>query len=280
MTTEKGILLLATSHPYYGRMAYNLCVSIKATGSKIPVCILHQGRALAHLNESQRGIFDSIVEIDEQAFAAKLLLYKYSPFERTLFIDADTAWMPKRTPEQVFAELEGRAFQAIYAGEADEPDTKGKYLLWADVNEVRKAYDITGRIYKVRSEVMYFEKCDDAELIFEIANEVQQNPRVSVDLFFGHVPDEFCLNIALAQLQYAMNDQWQPSYWHNIHRQSVPLHIIANKYFVLSTGGNSVNHKIKKMYNSVMMAAHYATRLQYVFTLQSKKEVMPERHLI
>lgn len=274
MNNGKGILLLATTHPYYGRMAYNLCVSIKATGTTIPVCVLHQGRGLSHLSDAQKSVFDKVIEIEQQAFEAKLYLYDHSPFEQTIFIDADTAWLYKKTPEQLFATCEGLDFQAIV--ETTDP----RYMLWADEQQMREKYKITGELNKLRSEVMFFRKGEAAKEIFLLAQTIHDDPLVDVTMFAGQIPDEFCLNIACAILQVKMNAEWSPSFWFNINRKFFPLPELASRYFVISTGGNTVNHRVKKIYNSMMAGAFYKMRLQYVFTLQSKKEVLSERQTI
>src|SRR5687768_10941291 len=98
---DKGIILLATGAPFYGRMAYNLAVTIKAV-EPVSVTVLHKGAGISHLSQKQLSIFDNIIEITDESFAAKLCLLDYSPYDRTLYFDADMAWLPVKKPSELF----------------------------------------------------------------------------------------------------------------------------------------------------------------------------------
>jgi hypothetical protein len=280
----KGILLLATTHPYYGRMAHNLAVSIKATGTQIPICVLHSGRGLSHLNDRQKEIFDHVIEIPQSGFAAKLWLYRHSPFQKTLFIDADTAWLPKRKPEELFDQLAESKFEAIVEGFVDldgGPDSVSpRYKLWADLEQTKKAYPIKEKLYQFRSEVMYFKKDNSVSKMFTDAIKIQERPKIDVTLFGGVVPDEFALNVAASMNGIIPGVDFKPSYWYNLTKKTIPLPVLSQQFYVLSAGGNTVSAGIKKMYDTVMGAAFYKMKLQYLFTLQPKRNSIAERNLI
>lgn len=285
MKQEKGILLLATSHPYYGRMAYNLAVSIKATGTGIPIAVLHNGRGLSHLSDAQKSLFDAVLEIPQQAFTAKLWLYKYSPFQKTLYIDADTAWLYKRKPEDLFAEMADDRFNIIVEGSydpaTDESKLHPKYNLWSDLAQLKDKYQLKGKLFQFRSEMMYFKKDKQVEKLFAEARKIQANPKVDVTLFGGYVPDEFALNVAASILDMQPDRlDWKPSYWYNIVKKGIPLPILAQQYYVFSAGGNVSSAMIKKQYNHIMAAAFHKLRLQYLFMLHSKRESIAERNLM
>src|SRR5688572_20063663 len=116
-----GILIIATKHPMYGRMAYNLAATIKAGNKECPVAVLHSGRGLQHLSEFNKEIFDYLIEMPEHDYrvGTKLFAIDYTPFENTLVIDADNLWFQKRNPVDLFKELENFDFSAISEGMID-----------------------------------------------------------------------------------------------------------------------------------------------------------------
>lgn len=275
----KGIILIATGAPFYGRMAYNLAVTIKAA-EDIPVMVLHNGQGLAHLSQKQLDIFDEVKEIETQSFAAKLTLYDHSPFDQTLYFDADMVWLPERTPSQLFKELEGVPFTSITEGyydyETQENNGNPMYHFWADPLQAADKWGLSGRFYQWRSEVIYFSK--DAGPMFDLAKQVYKEPRVIVKQFAGHTPDELAINIAASKLGIEPHVyKWKPAYWHRLHGEGKTLPDIMHNYYLLSVGGNFASAVMKTCYNNVCKAAHRKLGLQYLFVLYSKKSVMPDR---
>lgn len=277
----KGIVIIATGAPFYGRMAYNLAVTIKAV-EDFPIAVLHSGAGLSHLSEKQKRIFDSTIEIDTTSFASKLSLYDYSPFDHNLYVDADTAWLQKRKPSDLFKELEGVQFTSITEGYHDfdtgEDKTNLKYHYWCEPMHAKEKYNLSGKFYQWRSEVIYFQRGKVAKKVFDDAKKIYARPRVSAKLFAGHIPDELAINIATCKNGVEPHQfRWSPSFWHRLHGEGVGLPSINENYYLLSVGGNYASGVMKDCYNRLCMAAHRKLGLQYLFTLQSKKSVMTDR---
>lgn len=275
----RGITLITTGHPFYGRMAYNLAVTIKAV-EDIPICVLWNGAALNHLSAKQLSIFDKLIEIKEQSFSAKLCLYDYSPYDETLYFDADTVWLPKKKPSELFDELKGVTFTSITEGyydfESGEDKSNLMYHFWAEPMEAKEAYSLCGKFYQWRSEVIYFNR--EAKELFDMTKEIYASPKVVFKQFAHHMPDELAINIAACKLGIEPHQfKWKPAYWHRLHGEGKGLHEIAYDYYLLSAGGNYASGTMKNCYNKVCMAAHRKLGLQYLFTLQSKKSVMVDR---
>lgn len=275
----RGIILVATGAPFYGRMAYNLTVSIKAL-EDIPVTVIYNGAALSHLSEKQKGIFDKLIEIPSLAFAAKLTLCDHSPYDHTLYLDADMVWMPEKKPSALFDELKDVVFTCITEGYYDYGEAKSyandMYHFWADPIEAAAKWKLDGKFYQYRSEVMYFTK--EAKPLFDLAKKVYAAPRVNVKKFAGHVPDELAINIAASKLGIQPHVyKWKPAYWHRLHGEGRSLPEIMYDYYLLSAGGNFASATMKMCYNNVCKAAHRKLGLQYLFPLESKRSVMPDR---
>lgn len=275
--SEKGIVITTTGHPYYARMAFNLAASIKAAQPDFPIAILHNGRALSHLGPHQLDIFDYIIEIDEgipAAQIAKLYAAFYTPFEKTLLLDADMLWLPVKTPDQLFAEVAACDFTGITEGK--EGDASSKYYFWADTAEIRAKYDIKTDIYQWRSEVMYFNV--EGREIIKRALAITENPNLNSIKMFAHtVPDELGINIAAAEAGVHPHVyRWQPSFWHLMNRNVIPKPAdLYNQYYLISFGSNYASGTIKQFYNQLVQAACYKLARQHVFSLESKKSFLP-----
>jgi len=233
-------------------------------------------------------IFNDMIEIEgnERGCGNKLFAIDYTPFENTLLVDADNAWMPGRNPEDLFKELDGVEFTAITEGMINFDtlinDLRPDYFVWGNIDEAKKAHGITGGImYQYRSEMMYFKKTEKIKNMFLLAQAIFDKPEIEVQKFGGNVPDEFALNIASCLLKIEPHKyKWQPCYWDRIHKRPLKDSELYQKYWVLSTGGNVVTYNTIKLYNRIVKAAHYQMGLQFLFNLQPKKSAIEERQLL
>ena len=274
---KNGILIIATGSPYYGRMAYNLAVTIRRVSS-MPIAVVHSGAALNHLSEKQRSMFTELIEAKEEAFKAKLDIFELTPFTNTLYLDADMAWLPEKTPEELFEKMKGRAFQCITEGYYDYKTSEDKsstaYYFWCDPIVARDVYRLENTLPKTRSEVIYFEK--GARKIFADAKKVYNNPKLNYKEFVKGVPDELAFNIALAKNNIQL-ENWQPSYWFGLSRKHISLSGLYNSFYLLSAGGHGADGTTKSLYNRVVAAACGKLGVQHLFPLVAKSSVMKER---
>lgn len=279
-----GICIVCCRHPYYGRMGYNLAVSIKAANKETPICVLHSGRGLAHLSEYQKEVFDIIKEIPEDfSVGTKLWAIDHTPFENTLMIDADNLWFQKRKAEELFKELDAFDFSAISEGFIDGADNQLRtdYFMWASVDKIREVYPVE-KMYQFRSEVMWFKKTERVIDMFKTAQDIFHNPQIDCMKFGGVVPDELPLNIACSIHGIEPHVyKWQPCFWDRIHKNHTKKDSgLYEKFWLMSTGGNNVTAYCVKLYNRLASAACYKLGLQFLFTLQPKKRVIEERKLM
>lgn len=270
---NKGIILIATGHPYYGRMAYNLALSIKACEG-VPVAVVHDEGALKHLNDKQREVFDHLIPLPgnyRNGIQAKLHLDELTPFDHTLYLDVDMVWIGKRSPSQLFKSMEGVPFAAIYEGDSDKPNNK--YYFWADSEEIKKAYGVD-KVPQLRSEVIYFESAE----VFQKARSLKPQTMLNSIRMFGNViPDELYFNIATAVLGIELK-AWMPAYWPRMHNEKMPTpSMLAQGYYLLSAGSNYVSPVIKNTYDRYMIHAANKTGVTHLFPIRSKKEWLPER---
>lgn len=272
---KKGIILIATGHAGYGKLAYNLALSIKAA-ELIDIAVVHSGAALSHLTEDQKGVFDYIIDLPdtyESGFKAKLHLDQLTPFTSTLYLDADMLWLSKM-PSDLFKDLDGSSFSIITEGCSDAVNPK--YYFWADVVEIKKAYSVD-KIWQTRSEVIYFEK---GTKVFKKLRELKPEKKLnSIRMFGEHIPDELYFNIGMGLLNIDPHvPNWMPAYWPRLHGDIIPnMNVLRSSYYLLSFGSNAVSPIMKKTYDNIMMVVANKLRIRYMFPLKSKKEWAPGR---
>jgi hypothetical protein len=285
---KQGILLVAIGHPYYGRMAYNLAVTLKACESEMPLAVITDRSALQHLSITQRALFDLEIPLDiddgnfHKANEIRLDLPKHTPFKETLAIDVDMAWLHKK-PSELFRLLGDRDFTAINEGyydlDTDIDHTSGKYSFWADRQELKESYGLKGKLYQFRGEFTLFRKSAAVAKLYREAKKIFYNPKVATQFHGGTVTDEFCLNIAANLVGIQPHaDCWQPTYWPGKNGWLLPtIPELMGQYYALSVGGNSATSKMKSAYGIITVAAANKLGLRQVFPLQAKRNYLTER---
>lgn len=280
---DKGILIVAVGHPYYGRMAYNLTMTIKSCEKDFPVAVVCSERSLNHLSAEQKSIIDHVIFAPgiSQNCTSKLFAYQYTPFKKTLLLDADTLFVPGRLPSELFHQLDGVSFTGITEGH--DGDVSQQYFFWCDPGEVKRKFPAIKKIYQWRSELIYFEKCAAIKKLFWDALKIASDPGVTFKKYKNAVPDELAINIAAA-----INDihphvyKWRPSYWFQLNGGLTPnVPAISKQFWIISFGGDFSSPSVKRMYDNTTAAASYKLGLQHVFPLHSKQEfIVSERSKI
>jgi len=187
-------------------------------------------------------------------------------------------WLPKQLPSALFDQLNGHELTGITEGSTLNPSSH--YFFWAEVDDIRKTYNVEGVIYQWRTEVMYFERSEKIEALFNQAISIYKDHRLQkVKTFAEGVPDELAINIAAAVAEVKPHQEnWQPSYWPQMHQNQLPgLSVLYESYFTLSLGGNHTTDNVKRLYNNIMQAQAVKLGLSHCFPAQSKHNFLKER---
>ena len=288
---NKGILLIAAGHPYYGKMAAALAATIRVMDSEIPIHLAFTESAVKYLSTRELALFSSsdIIPVDyyttekgNNYIRIKMYMYELSPFKKTLFLDCDLLWL-KKSVSDLFDELAGSIVSYQNYGFADlsEETLSNNFTLWADINEVKNAYNINeGRYYNVHSELLYFEKGQQTKKYFKAALKVYDNLKVAATVFAGSIPDELPFAIASAQLAiYPHKDNFTPSYWANAMGNTILYNIYKN-HFTMSMAGNMANDTQRGNYNILTTAAYQKLGLQQPYQWKNKRSFLSERKII
>lgn len=295
--TDKGILILAMDHHYYGRMAFNLAVSLKTAEPEIQICLAYAGNALADLFRYDiTKYFDKIVEIPDkyrmrrghtENIHAKLHITDLSPFQSTLYLDADIIWLPSRKPSELMKELAKVPLAIQNHGCMDIGKGRTERLenfFWASPAEIKQAYNLTsGKLFALFSEAMWIQKTEANEDLFRKARELAGDLMVNYTEFAGGIPDELPLSIAMAITgTYPHKPGWRPIYWE--HMEKLQLYnnrpAMEMEYYGLSTGGKVTPQGVKAHYNYLADYCFQKEGLRYPYHVINKKDFLPERKKI
>ncbi len=177
----EGYLILASGHPRYLAMARNLAASLRVMDGTRPICIVHDGAA--EFTERDRDLFDHRAILPDHplypGFMNKIRLFDASPYNRTMFVDADCL-LVKRDIETYWTDARRFAF-AITGGRRTSGEWKGA--------DVRTLLLQEGAPYLVQmnSGVFCFDKSQEAEDFFKGLNDfyIRRRDKLGVGLHRG-----------------------------------------------------------------------------------------------
>lgn len=285
---KQGILLVAAGHPYYGKMAAALAATIRLVDKEVNIHIAYCGEALCNLTVNEIALFTSQSVIPESYYQTKkgneyirikLFLNRLSPFEKTIFLDSDLLWLKKK-PSELFDSLSGfpMSYQNYGFVDLQSESIPDNFTIWANVNEVKKAYELTTKFYQVHSEMMYFEKSKVANKYFNTALKIYDNLKVKSLVFAGGIPDELPFAIASSLLEiYPHIDNFVVAYWARAQASKKHVYQLYDDYFALSMAGSNASHQQIADYNILASAAYHHLGLQHPHKWKNKKNFLKER---
>lgn len=262
----RGILLMALNHPYYGDMAFNLAMSLKYTAPELPITLITDARGFQYMDGKKQSMFDTILKCPDQYtdfrgrksyIKPKVYLNHFTPYDKTIFLDADMIMTPRKTIMDLFDECSGKSFTMQNRGCLDlsQPsDPNANFMIWATTGQIMDAYGLTaGRLYNLSSELIYWEKGEQSEKVFETAQQLFESPKVRHIDFDGGVPDElpFTMSMILNNT-YPHKDVWRPIFWEAFDKIQPQEKEINEKYYGVSLGGNIVLKYTRKIYKNLV----------------------------
>lgn len=164
-TSGIGVLTLAFGNRRFIRQAENLALSLRENMPNLPIALVVDNPAYSH------RAFDQIIALDPSlgtGVVQKLHLHQYSPFQETLFIDADSLCL-KPFDEQL-ANIRKYEFSPIWSGFKFRGQSD-PYL--ADLDHTLDLLKID-RLPKFNGGVYYFDKSAFAQRVFALAQEIHE----------------------------------------------------------------------------------------------------------
>lgn len=289
---SKGVLLIAGHHPYYGNYAYQLAVSIKASCPDMPVSIIIEGNGISHLDVKRLAIFDHIIEAEEKHYVSKSLgvkdifklktqIYDLTPYDETLYLDADMLWLPKKSILQLFDELKDIDFTMSNRGSMSISDVADGFIEWASPFDIKSIYGFKDEmIYHLSSEFIYFKKTKENKALFDKVKKNFDFPKVKYKIFGENQPDELSFTIAMMQTGvYPHTSPYYPAYWESFHKMNLQASKMYDEYYLCSFGGAMQRSNVKEFYDNLSKYYLNAIGEQY-FPLQNKNKFLPNRAVI
>lgn len=289
-----GILLLALGHPYYGDMAFNLAMSLKYTAPNIPITLVTDDAGLRYLTDDQRKMFDGILKCPDlytdfrgrKSFVKpKVYLNHFTPYKRTIFIDADVIMTPKKSIQDVFDDCKGQTFTMQNRGHLDLTDVQDRnanFIIWASTGQIMDAFGFKkGKLYNLSSEFIYWESNKKSDAVFARAQSLFESPKVKHIDFGGGVPDELPFTISMIENNvYPHRDVWRPIFWESFDKVQPQEKIINDKYFGVSLGGNIVPKYTRKIYTNLVKYYGNHHGLTTHRPIRDKRQFIEERKTI
>jgi hypothetical protein len=287
---NRGVLLLALGNPLYSKLAYNLSVSLRHVSPDINITLIKAGDSLSHLTDIDKYFFNKKAECPVDYFTnngaidylkAKLYLNKLTPYDETIFFDADMIFSPYKKVEQIFDELKDIDFTMANRGVTNE----GGHSDWITISEIEQFYGFN-KWYDLSSEFIYWKKSEQTDKIFNDAQEYYKDDLLNVKPFNGGKPDEpfFCLSLLKNDLP-PHKLPYAPSYWEPANNNKrINSNDLWNNYYLLSIGGRVVGDRVKTIYDNIVQYYGYHRNVDvYKHSnggLHNKSKVIKERQLI
>lgn len=292
MDNKRGILIIALGSPYYGNLACNLAASIKATSPELPVTLIWSDDALNQLSDTKKTVFDELIECPREMYhrengkrvfvKAKTHIYDLSPYDETIFIDADVIMCPRKTLTQMFDELKSVDFTMENRGRVDLSNIKpSDVYLWAKIPDIIDNYGFkSGFIYSLHSEFIYFKKNERVAKYFDDVKSVFANPKCEMNhVFDGDIPDEFAFAIAMIQNNiYPHKTPFVPLYWYlTDSKRGSSLEFVLSNFTGYSVGGNATPENVRRKYNRLARSYFGKLNLQHPFPIIQKRQALTTR---
>tara|TARA_Y100000310_G_scaffold72348_1_gene68391 strand:- start:257 stop:1123 length:867 start_codon:yes stop_codon:yes gene_type:complete len=285
----KGVIILALGHPYWGRWAYNLAMSLKFSTPEVNISLLYAGRGRDQIIDTT--LFDKFIEVPEKYYTtngrieyvkAKTALYKLTPYKTTICLDADTIWINEKPIRDLFNELDGIDFTMANRSfmDLEEERITDEFGVWASPNYIKKKFNFTkGRFYNLSSEMIYFKKDKKVSKLFSDAFKIYDKP-LEHRIFNGGMPDELPFTISMIKNDiYPHIDNYVPFYWEAA--QMPPKRFTGGDlkpYYAYSMGGHMAHPIMRKTYDNFVKfySKHFNVMHPYLWT--DKRAYMPERN--
>lgn len=287
---EKGIIIFAIGHSNYYRMAENLAASLVVAGSKqsgIRICLICDSKEKV----INKCLIDDYVIVDMAEFTgpngfvymdAIINAYSYSPYKRTLKLDADMIWL-KKNPAILFDELDGVGFTISNKGFYPIGSKPG-LSVWAKEEDIIEAYNLKGDepMFMLSAECFYFEKSRETSKIFSEAKKIYKAKKIKGTAFSNATfTEELAFQIAMLRgITKPHQTPFAPIYNDYIVPDKSKNRLYAyqlTEFFGYSAYGNATSAFKKMNYDTLAVANANKLGLPKPYKLSEKRTYLPER---
>jgi len=238
---EQGIVILSLKKPSYSMGAYNLALSIKHYNPSINITLVTDNEHQKHYRPEHYLVFDSIKTISHhhyindgmfQPALAKLNIYKYSSYKKTLYIDADSLVLQDIQP--LFDKLLGNEFKS---------NVLDNYVQWTDAETFKEFFGVEQGLM-INSSWFYFE----SPKVFQYANDfyIKGFDSAKIEPKWGlSLPDELFFNASLIKSEINPKVDFEPMFFGNLIDARTNSEL-QNDFFMFTLYGGK--HTVRSIY--------------------------------
>jgi hypothetical protein len=253
--------------------------------TKLPIALAYTKSSITHIS-GHLDKFDKLIEVPEKCYKrkgnteyikAKTYIYSLTPFDETIYLDADTLWLPKKPIDNLFKELEGENLVIQCRGAVPlDQEVLARKSFWCDLKEYKEVYG-GEKFYSLSSEFIYFKKCKEVSKFFSDSIKIYDNLKINHTLFAGGIPDELVFNISMLQNNIVPTKEvYTPIYWEQAERKNMKEAQMHQQFYSYSVGGKLLSKTEKTFYNN--LAKFYGTQFKvHHFEVKDKMSYLPER---
>ncbi len=182
---------LAINSKDYGKMAYNLAVSIKAQCNE-PFTVITDAESLTGIPEGDKWVFDEIITVESglNPFEVKTRLPEYCTEKHNIFIDADMLAI-----KDVAELVKVLKKQSLFI---DVIDKKPTNITWADTKDIVKHHELERAVWHVNTSIISWRKSASNDKFFKKANDFYNDPLQKHIKIGAYYPDEIPIVAAMA----------------------------------------------------------------------------------
>jgi hypothetical protein len=297
-----GILTIAVgnkaSSSHYGELAFNLALSLKANSPDTPIALAYSDEAVATLTKEQLSLFTHLVKCPPEyyswsggfdGFKSKMHIDQLSPFDTTIFLDADAIWLNKGTVEQYLEIWEKHDWLPMtytfgFPSTNKITGHKAKYTFWdiweGDITKLAEFFDIdvkTGVIAQYNTSFVYFKKTDRVKKVFERMREYYSWETLPFIKFASRHPDEAFFDVASAKEGVLPPTTMHiPAFTPSSDNTRSGLVAHLERYWVMTISGNRMDVRVTDAYHKKLAACSKKVKLPYFETVE-KQDWVEER---
>ena len=247
---NQGVIILSLKKSAYSLAAFNLALSIKYFNPNINITLVSDGEHRKHYQPQHYAVFDWIKDIDEchyvdfdgtfQPALAKININKYSSYNGTLYIDADSICFQDLQP--LFDTLKGNSFKGNIVKD---------YTQWTSAINFREFFGFDyGKV--INSSWFYFE---DSK-VFDKANEFYSKgfKKENINPKWGNTfPDELFFNASLIALNIDCSIDFDLMFYGNLIDNRETTEIVKTHYLMTLYGNRKTTRLIYLDYYDRLM---------------------------
>lgn len=299
MLKSKGVVIVATGHPNYVRMSFNLVIGLRLANKDLNICLITTKGNLAYLSEVKQQYYTDFIELDEEFYTindnvehpfVKVNIYDLSPYDETIYLDCDSIWCKGRDIQPLFDKFKNEDFGfTIYNKDDIFKIDSDKSIYWNKegecIGDFRKYFTFKkdALFYHVQSSFLYFRKSKKAKQIFDTAKKLYLNRDFGFRDWANSIPDELTFDLSLSLINHKTENYYHEDiFFYPLNAgqkaRANDMPNIYKNYYYISLAGNVMSQDFKDLYNRLVnYYSQQDLRINEVYLWKDKQAFLKER---